>query len=37
MMVRTGAVVSGALDSNPQLTDDFLRCWEKLIDDGLPH
>ena len=36
MMVRTGAVVSGALDSNGQLNEDFLRCWNKLIDDGLP-
>ena len=36
MMVRTGAVVSGALDANPRLNDDFLRCWDKLIDDGLP-
>jgi AcrR family transcriptional regulator len=37
MMVRTGAVVSGALDANEQLNDDFLACWEKLIDDGLSH
>jgi AcrR family transcriptional regulator len=37
MMVRTGAVVSGALDTNERLNDDFLACWEKLIDDGLPH
>ena len=36
MMVRTGAVVSGALDDNDHLNDDFLACWEKLIDDGLP-
>jgi hypothetical protein len=36
MMVRTGAVVSGAPDANEQLTDDFLACWEKPIDDGLP-
>lgn len=36
MMVRTGAVVSGALDANEHLTDDYLRCWAKLIDDGLP-
>jgi len=36
MMVRTGAVVSGALDSNPQLTDDFLTCWTDLIEAGLP-
>jgi AcrR family transcriptional regulator len=35
MMVRTGAVVSGALDGNAQLNDDFLSCWEKLIDDGI--
>lgn len=36
MMVRTGAVVSGALDSNPQLTEDFLSCWSSLIEAGLP-
>lgn len=36
MMVRTGAVVSGALDANGRLNDDFLECWSKLIDDGLP-
>lgn len=36
MMVRTGAVVSGALDRNARLTEDFLSCWERLIDDGLP-
>ncbi len=36
MMVRTGAVVSGALDANEHLNDDFLACWSKLIDDGLP-
>jgi len=36
MMVRTGAVVSGALDSNERLNDDFVACWDTLIDDGLP-
>ena len=36
MMVRTGAVVSGALDGNERLNEDFLSCWNKLIDDGLP-
>jgi AcrR family transcriptional regulator len=36
MMVRTGAVVSGALDANEQLNDDFVECWNRLIDDGLP-
>jgi AcrR family transcriptional regulator len=36
MMVRTGAVVSGALDENQQLTEDFLSCWAALIDAGLP-
>jgi AcrR family transcriptional regulator len=36
MMVRTGAVVSGALDANGYLNQDFLQCWNKLIDDGLP-
>ena len=36
MMVRTGAVVSGALDANEHLTEDYLRCWAMLIDSGLP-
>jgi AcrR family transcriptional regulator len=36
MMVRTGAVVSGALDDNDHLNADFLACWNALIDDGLP-
>jgi AcrR family transcriptional regulator len=36
MMVRTGAVVSGALDANDQLNKDFLACWTGLIDAGLP-
>jgi AcrR family transcriptional regulator len=36
MMVRTGAVVSCALDANDQLNQDFLDCWDRLIDDGLP-
>jgi AcrR family transcriptional regulator len=36
MMVRTGAVVSGALDTNPRLNDDFLTCWTNLIEAGLP-
>jgi AcrR family transcriptional regulator len=35
-MVRTGAVVSGALDGNDDLNADFEACWNKLIDDGLP-
>ena len=35
MMVRTGAVVSGALDGNEHLSDDFLSCWNALIDAGL--
>jgi hypothetical protein len=35
MMVRTGAVVSGALDANDELSRDFLECWEALIDHGL--
>ncbi|KQW53255.1 hypothetical protein ASC77_02890 [Nocardioides sp. Root1257] len=35
MMVRTGAVVSGALDGNDHLSEDFLSCWEELIDAGL--
>ena len=36
MMVRTGAVVSGALDGNDRLNDDFVACWDGLIDAGLP-
>ena len=36
MMARTGAVVSGALDRNPQLTRDFLDLWNRLVDEGLP-
>ena len=36
MMVRTGAVVSGALDGNERLTQDFLAAWERVIEDGLP-
>jgi AcrR family transcriptional regulator len=36
MMVRTGAVVSGALDRDDRLNENFLTCWDKLIDDGLP-
>ncbi|MCD4524847.1 TetR/AcrR family transcriptional regulator [Nocardioides sp. cx-173] len=36
MMVRTGAVVSASLDGNEHLNHDFLACWGKLIDDGLP-
>jgi hypothetical protein len=34
-MVRTGAVVSGALDDDDDLNAHFLDCWNKLIDDGL--
>jgi hypothetical protein len=36
MMLRTGAVVSAALDNNPDLNSHFLACWNQLIDDGLP-
>lgn len=36
MMVRTGAVVAGALDGNDRLSEDFLTCWDTLIDEGLP-
>lgn len=36
MMIRTGAVVSGALDHNDRLTDDFLECWNLLVERGLP-
>lgn len=35
MMIRTGAVVSGALDHNETLNDDFLECWNHLIERGL--
>lgn len=35
MMVRTGAVVSGALDRNGRLSEDFLSLWQKVIDDGI--
>jgi hypothetical protein len=35
MMIRTGAVVSGALDHNEQLNDDFLDCWNHLIERGV--
>jgi AcrR family transcriptional regulator len=35
MMVRTGAVVSGALDDNGHLNEDFLNCWEQVVDAGL--
>ena len=34
MMVRTGAVVSGALDATDGLNANFLALWDKLIDDG---
>lgn len=36
MMIRTGAVVSGALDHDEHLSRHFNDCWNKLIDDGLP-
>ncbi len=36
MMVRTGALVSGALDDDADLNANFRSCWNKLIDDGLP-
>lgn len=35
MMIRTGAVVSGALDHNTNLNDDFLECWNLLVERGL--
>lgn len=35
MMIRTGAVVSGALDHNATLNDDFLECWNHLIERGI--
>lgn len=35
MMIRTGAVVSGALDHNGNLNDDFLDCWNLLVERGL--
>jgi AcrR family transcriptional regulator len=34
MMIRTGAVVSGALDENKLLAEDYLACWASLIDAG---
>jgi AcrR family transcriptional regulator len=36
MMIRTGAVVSGALDENPLLAEDYLACWANLIEAGRP-
>ncbi|PJI94649.1 TetR/AcrR family transcriptional regulator [Luteimicrobium subarcticum] len=36
MMLRTGAVVSGALDANGRLGEDFLASWDLLVDAGLP-
>jgi AcrR family transcriptional regulator len=36
MMLRTGAVVSAALDHNSDLNSHFLACWDQLIDAGLP-
>jgi AcrR family transcriptional regulator len=36
MMVRTGAVVSGALDHDGDLNRNFVDCWNALIDTGLP-
>jgi AcrR family transcriptional regulator len=36
MMLRTGAVVSAALDHHSDLNSNFLTCWNQLIDDGLP-
>jgi AcrR family transcriptional regulator len=35
MMLRTGAVVSAALDANENLNHDFLAGWELLIDAGM--
>lgn len=35
MMLRTGAVVSRALDDNANRSADFLACWQQLIDAGL--
>ncbi len=35
MMLRTGAVVSLALDDNPDRNTDFLSCWDELIELGL--
>ena len=34
MMLRTGAVVSRALDDNPDLNADFLAAWTRLVDGG---
>jgi AcrR family transcriptional regulator len=36
MMLRTGAVVSAALDNNRDLNSHFLAGWNRLIDEGLP-
>jgi hypothetical protein len=35
MMLRTGAVVSAALDHNSDLNSPFLDCWNQLIEHGL--
>ncbi|HEV7205078.1 MAG TPA: TetR/AcrR family transcriptional regulator [Jatrophihabitans sp.] len=35
MMVRTGAVVSRALDRNPELSADFLAGWNLIIDGSV--
>ncbi len=35
-MVRTGAVVSSALDADDELSQHFLQAWNRLIEDGLP-
>ena len=35
MMLRTGAVVSRALDGNEHLGPDYVAAWEQLIDAGL--
>ena len=36
MMLRTGAVISNALDDNPDLNQHFLDAWDDVIDCGLP-
>jgi hypothetical protein len=34
--LRTGAVVSAALDDNSDLNSHFLACWDERVDDRLP-
>jgi AcrR family transcriptional regulator len=36
MMLRTGAVMSAALDDNAELDENFVAAWSQLIDAGRP-